>query len=51
MPGKVIRFSDYERRSHQADAVPDRDPADACQIIILPIIRVVRIEPERRVCR
>lgn len=37
MPGQVIRFSDYERR--EPDAVQPRDPADACVIIVLPMIR------------
>jgi hypothetical protein len=31
----VIRFSDIERRSRNADAVP-RDPADTAVIVILP---------------
>lgn len=37
MPGKVIRLCDYERRSRNPDAVSPRDPADAAQIIILPV--------------
>lgn len=41
LPGQVIRFRDYERRSREPDAV-DRDPAEPCIIVILPIIKVER---------
>lgn len=35
MPGKVIRFHDYERRSREPDAEGPRDPAEPCVIIVL----------------
>ena len=39
---EVIRFSDYERKSRDADAVSPRDPADSAIIIVLPVIRLER---------
>jgi len=39
MTAKVIRFSDYERRGRDADAVSARDPADSAVIILLPAAR------------
>jgi hypothetical protein len=52
MPGKVIRFADFERKSRNADAqAGQRDPADTAVIIILPIIRIERLvveKPKRR---
>jgi hypothetical protein len=51
MPGKVVRFADFERKSRSADAQTDeRDPADTAVVIILPIIRIERHveKPKRR---
>lgn len=41
---KILRFSDYERRSRNPDAVPLRDPADA-DVIMLPVVRIERSAP------
>jgi hypothetical protein len=43
MPAEIIRFSDYERKSRNADAV-ERDPADTAIIIVLPVIRIERYD-------
>jgi hypothetical protein len=41
MSENVVRFSDYERKSRDADAVSPRDPSDAV-IIILPTVPIER---------
>jgi hypothetical protein len=52
MPGKVVRFADFERKSRNADAQADqRDPADTAVVIVLPVIRIERPvveKPKRR---
>lgn len=41
---KILRFSDYERRSRNSDAVSPRDLAGA-DVIVLPIVRTERSAP------
>ena len=36
---RVLRFSDYERRSRNPDAALLRDPAEANIIIVLPVVQ------------
>lgn len=50
MPGKVLRFCDYQKRFTSADACEPRDPADTAVIIILPLIRVQPLD-ERNTAR
>ena len=33
---KIVRFADYDQRSHQPDGAHPRDPAEPCVIIVLP---------------
>lgn len=40
----ILRFSDYERRSRNPDAVSPRDLADA-DVIVLPAVRTERRAP------
>ena len=39
---RIVRFSDYEQRSREPDAV--RDPTEPCIIVIMPVVRVERHE-------
>ena len=50
MTGKVIRFPDPDRRSREPDAIL-RNPSESALIIILPIVRIERLDkapPPRR---
>jgi hypothetical protein len=39
---KVLRFSDYDRKSREPDSLGPRDPCDSAVIIILPVVRIER---------
>lgn len=45
MRDNVVRFADYERRSREPDAFPERDPSSAT-IIILPLVKVERYDDD-----
>jgi hypothetical protein len=44
----VVRFSDFEQKSRNADSVSPRDPSDSAIIILLPLVRVERHVNEGR---
>lgn len=46
MTEKVVRFSDYERRSREPDAAQPRNPTEA-DVIILPAVRIERYCEQR----
>ena len=46
MSGKIVRISDYDRRT--TDAVPCRDQAGTAAIIVLPVVRIERQPKKRR---
>jgi hypothetical protein len=39
---KVVRFSDYEKRSRDPHAVSPRNPSDTAVIVVLPVVRTER---------
>lgn len=49
MPGKVIRFADYDRKGR--DAQIDEARSESAVVIILPVIRVERGPPLRKTKR
>jgi hypothetical protein len=48
MSNKILRISDYDRKSRNPDAVSPRDPCDAT-IIILPVVCPERYEEDEDV--
>jgi hypothetical protein len=44
MDKNVVRIIDYERRSREPDAEGPRAPDEPCSVIVLPVIRIERLD-------